>query len=294
MAMSMSGSNSALRSAGVAMAHVPRRATQHGIYLSTSEVPPTSLKPGQTHLRERQLYTEEAPPQEESYMRAGMPAKSVYAKDHSEMTKPEHYKEPTRPIKQRVSEIKGGHHDVSHWRSAYKADHNEDAVYGAVHHRQHGPSYQATNPTACVSRPDDPTSYHSDYGKAGTDPRSKIDPYSDKLPVFKSALTRGTTKATAHIPGYQGFLATNTTNPFVARVEQGGAVRSLDKHVLSDQYNTNLVGYMGHRPMHAKNDNGGVRTSLLTTSGKDYQTPPLGFILGVKFPVLAPTTVALP
>jgi hypothetical protein len=257
------------------MAHVPRRATQHGCYLSTSEVPPTTLKPGQTHLRERNLYTEEAEPQQESYLRAGMASDSVYKKDISSLTQPLHYMEPAKPIKQVQAVIEGGHHDVSHWRSEYKSVHSDASVYGAAYHRQHGPSYQAANPTACVSRPDELTSYQEHYGKPGTDPRDKIRLDSDKLPVFKSELTRGTTKATQHIPGYQGFLATNTTNPYVARVEQGGISRSLDKHVLSEQYNTNLVGYMGHRPQHAKNDNGGVRTSLLTSTGKDYQAPPL-------------------
>jgi hypothetical protein len=266
---------SSLRFAGVEMAHVPRRATQHGCFLSNAEVPPTTLKPGQTHLRERQLYTEEAEPQQESYMKGGMASESVYKKDVSSLTQPVHYMEPTKPIKQVQPNIEGGHHDVSHWRSEYKSVHSHTAVHGATYHRQYGPSYQGTNPVSCVSRPDDATSYHEEYGKHGSDPRDKIDPYSDKMPVFKSALTRGTTKATAHIPGYQGFLATNTTNPYVARVEKGGNVRSLDKHVLTEQYNTNLVGYQGHRPNHAKNDNGGMRASTVTTSGKDFQTPAL-------------------
>jgi hypothetical protein len=267
---------SSLRFAGTEMAHVPRRVAQHQTYLSTQEVPPTTLKPGQTQLRERNLYTEEAAPQKDSYMRDGMAPDSVYVKDISQLTQPIHYMEPTKPIKQvQPKDIVGGHHDVSHWRSEYKSVHNDTAVYGAAYHRQTGPSYQATNPTACVSRPDDQTSYQEDYGRPGSDPRDRIRLDSDKLPVFKTELTRGTTKATQHIPGYQGFLATNTTNPYVARVERGGSIRSLDKHVLTEQFNTNLVGYSGHRPQHAKNDNGGVRTSLLTTTGKDYQAPSL-------------------
>merc|ERR1719161_708268 len=178
------------------MAHVPKRAVQHQCYLSSSEVPPTTLKPGQTHLRERNLYTEEAPPLKDSYIRDGMASDSVYVKDISLLTQPVHYMEPTRPIKQVQPNIEGGHHDVSHWRSEYKSVHSDAAVSGAAYHRQTGPCYQASNPISCLSRPDDQTSYLEDYGKPNTDPRDRVRLDSNKMPVFKTELTRGTTKAT--------------------------------------------------------------------------------------------------
>ena len=42
-----SASSPALMNAGAAMSHVPKRATQHALFLASWEVPPACLKPGQ-------------------------------------------------------------------------------------------------------------------------------------------------------------------------------------------------------------------------------------------------------
>lgn len=278
--MNKSASAGSLRLAGsafVEMPHVPRRSVGHGVFTSSSEIVPTCLKPGQAHIYERQLYAEEAGPLQQSYLSQGMPSSSTYSKQHGDTVEPAHYQDPDKPIKQDVLSVEGGHHDCSHWRSEYRSSHNDAAVHGATAHRQYGPSYQANNPISCVSRPDEPTSYQGDYGKLGSDPRENCLPeHGPRQLTLKTSLTRGTCKATLHIPGYQGFLPTNISNPDVARVENGGAARPLDKHVLTAQYNTNLIGYMGHKPCHAKNDPGGVRPTLQTTAGSAFRAPALG------------------
>jgi hypothetical protein len=119
------------------------------------------------------------------------------------------------------------------------------------------------------------SSYTEDYGKYGSDPSDKIGKFDSKNVVFKSALTHGTTKATNHIPGYQGFLATNTANPRVARVEMGGTMRSVDKTNLTNEFHVNLLGYSGHKPQNPNNDKGGYRPSALSTMGRDFRPPPV-------------------
>jgi hypothetical protein len=108
----------------------------------------------------------------------------------------------------------------------------------------------------------------------GHDPRHKLAPGETKLPSFKSALTVGTTKGTAHIPGYQGFLATNTTNDRVAEIAHGGNMRTTDKTNLTHTFHTNLVGYAGHKPHNARNDRGGVALTNMTVKGRDFAPPP--------------------
>jgi len=91
---------------------------------------------------------------------------------------------------------------------------------------------------------------------------------------MKTALTVGTTKGTAHIPGYQGFLATNTSNVRVAEIAHGGNMRSTDKTNLTHVFHTNTVGYGGHKPSNACNDRGGVSLTNLTTAGAAFSHPP--------------------
>lgn len=45
------------------------------------------------------------------------------------------------------------------------------------------------------------SSMSEDFGVYGSDPRSKVDPMLDRIPIRKTALTAGTPKGTLHIPG---------------------------------------------------------------------------------------------
>lgn len=273
-ALGRSGSSGSLRFVGEQVSHIPKRATQHGVFLSTCEVPPTTLKPGQTQL-DRQLYTEEAKPLEKNYIADDLPGASVYGGSLSGNAQTDHYLNPTRPIKpEEPAEDALGHQGTAHWRSESQSSLNEAAIAGARYHRQHLPSYQAANPPTCVGSAVIQGSYHEHFGKPGHDPRHRIGANDSKMPVFKTDLTRGTTKATNHIPGYQGFLATNTTNPKVAAIEQGSKYRNAhEKHVLVEQFHTNLLNYCGHVPANANNDNGGHSTTTLSTMGASFRQP---------------------
>jgi len=253
------------------MAHMPKRASMHGIHLCSHEVMPIELKPGQRSL-DRHVYSEEARMLEDVYYKADLPQESQYRIDIAGVT-PVDYAKPVRPIRPSEPPEEGGHRGVAHWRSTYNSYVNQEAVHGSTFHRQLGPSYKVTEPPTCVGAAPLVTTYRTDHGEPGSDPRDRLIPGCDKLPVYKTHLTRGTPKATMHIPGYQGFLATNTRIPAVARAEAGTTLRSVTKATLTDQYAKNIVGYTGHVPLHPKNDRGPVKPTTRTEMGKAYRPP---------------------
>jgi len=271
-----SSSTPALQAAGASslrLSHIPKRATQHGICLPGYEVCPAQLKPGQWSLQ-RQLYSQEARDHEETYMETDLEKGSVYKRSIESILIPRDYFTPQKPVLPGEPQAPGGHHGCAHWKSEYRSNVNDAARFDTVLMRQNGPSYQIANPPTCVGGGQPLTTAHEAFGKYGDDPRDKLPPEADKLPTFKTALTVGTTKGTAHIPGYQGFLATNTANPRVAEVAHGGNLRSTDKTNLTQIFHTNTVGYLGHKPQNACNDRGGFTTSLHTTNGRDFRPPP--------------------
>eukprot|EP00913_Durusdinium_trenchii_P000565 g521.t1 len=74
-----SASSGALVNAGAAqMTHVPKRATQHALFLASWEVAPPCLKPGQATAGSRAVYSEEAPDPKTTYVAERLPPKSMY------------------------------------------------------------------------------------------------------------------------------------------------------------------------------------------------------------------------
>lgn len=256
------------------MSHVPKRVTQHGVFTPSWEVAPTQLKPGQLSLQ-RQLYSDEAKTLEETYIGEDMPRGSTYKRAHINPYRPIDYTNPAKPMRPQEPVDYCGHRGTSHWRSEQKSVMNEEAIAGAVAFRQINPSYQAMNPPTCVGGSTCLSTYNQNFGLYGSDPHKLIGANDTKNPVYKGPLTHGTAKGTQHIPGYQGFLATNTCNPRVARVENGGTMRNIDKSNLTAAFHTNTLGYSGHKPLNAANDRGGVRLTTRTTTGAAYQPPPL-------------------
>ena len=67
----------------------------------------------------------------------------------------------------------------------------------------------------------------------------------------KNEYTVGSTRGSGFIPGYQGFIPTNTVNPQVAAYERSCGGRP---HTKSDiQYSREMPGYTGYRPLHVLN-----------------------------------------
>lgn len=259
--------------AAMSMDHVPRRATQHGIFLSTSETPPTTLKPGQTELCRRGLYTTEA---EEvpstTYLDPDRPSKSEY--NHGRKTRPEHYKNLDRwgPKNEDSSWSKTG---ASHWQSEYRTMARQTGE-APLEQRLAAKGALRTWPTrsmSVVSLREDNTTYRDNYGRYGSNPRDRLRMSDSKLPVFKTPLTAGTHKGSAHIPNYQGFIPANPSGPCSRRVAMGESLRSVDKTNLVDVFHRDLVGYAGHVATSFRNDFGGRQPSSLTVQGSDFAPP---------------------
>ncbi|CAK9049283.1 unnamed protein product [Durusdinium trenchii] len=272
-----SASSGALVNAGAAqMTHVPKRATQHALFLASWEVAPPCLKPGQATAGSRAVYSEEAPDPKTTYVAERLPPKSMYGETVSELTVIEDYKNPTQPIRQKEPSASSvGHRGAAHWSSTYKTSHDDNAIVGSAYHRQTGPSYQAANPPTCIGGAGSMSAMSEDFGVYGSDPRDKVDPLLDRIPIRKTALTKGTPKGTLHIPGYNGFLPTNTRNPYCARVESGATARTNDKSHITDQYHINTLHYAGHVPLSVTNDVGPMNPGNRSTMSRSFRAPNL-------------------
>jgi len=262
----------------MSMDHVPKRATQHGLFVSASEIAPTVMKPGQTDLCRKGLYTTEAggvPP--ETYLDPDRPARAESTL--SLKSKPEFYKNTERwgPKNVDTSWSSGG---ASHWQSTYRSSAVEaglaplDQRLAAKGTARHWP----TRSVSVVSLREDNTTYRDNYGRAGSNPRDRLarSGSDSSMPIFRTPLTAGTHKGTAHIPNYQGFIPANPAGPASKRVAKGETLRSVDKTNLVDVFHRDLVGYAGHIATSFRNDFGGRQTSTLTVMGSDYQAPRLG------------------
>lgn len=273
LSMRKSLSTGALKAAAeLKLSHMPKRATQHGVFLPSYEVLPPPLKEGQEGVQ-RHMYMDEAPMLKDTYIAVDMPETSEYSRTLGSQTRPLDYKNPVKPMRPGEPAEGGGHHNVAHWGSTYKSSHNSDAVHGAVQHRQNGPSYQAVNPPTCVGGVAAYSAYTEDFGRRGSNPNQRMVRGQASMPVLKTVLTLGTPKATKHIPGYQGFLPTNTSNPYVARVEAGHDLRSVDKTNLTHTFHQNVPYYAGHLPSNPLNDSGPVRQSTMTSTGRTFRKP---------------------
>lgn len=251
------------------MAHIPKRATQHSVYTPGFEVARPSLKPGQDTLLRQNYYTTESKPLEETYLTQDNFKPSEYHKNIASKTLPEDYEDPQKPMYPPVVKNTAGHLGTGHWKSEYGSSHHPDAIIGSIPHRQIGPPFEPVCPPSVVSAPNELSMYSKDYGQYGSDPRGRLSKIDTKLPNPKTELTVGTTKGTCHIPGYQGFLPTNTNNKLVAAIEAGEHTRGVDKSNLCEIYHLNLPGYAGHAPGNAGNDRGPRQINTFSISGKE-------------------------
>jgi hypothetical protein len=249
------------------MAHIPKRATQHGIFLSGSEISPPELKPGQTELHRQDLYTLEAKPVKDPYLFQNQVADSNYTLSIAQITLPEDYEDPAQPYKpwQPPANVNVGG-GTDHWKSAYTAC-NEEVIEEVEFGRPYIPREDTASGPALLGRGNVNSMYQEEFGKYRSDPRDKIGM------ILKRPIDAGTAKGTLHIPGYQGFIPGNTFSEEVARVERGDFNRSIDKSNIEQTYHANLIGYSGHQPKSASNYRGGRQPTTRTVYGHDFPDP---------------------
>ncbi len=81
----------------------------------------------------------------------------------------------------------------------------------------------------------------------------------------------GTTKVTAHIPGYNGFIPATDINQLANDQSKLNNHRTtIIKQNIVENYNVKLPGYGGHVPMSAMNDRGNARGNCLNTFGETF------------------------
>lgn len=250
-------------------AHIPKRATQNGIFLSGSEVSPPCLKPGQQDLHRQDLYTQEAKPVARPYMFQDQFADSHYATHIAKITLPEDYSDPVAAMRPPTVTAHGAG-GTDHWVSEYKASLNEykgtkskEAELG----KPWFPYEDFGNGGVLDGRGGMNSSYQEEFGKYRSNPRDKIGVSN------KKTMDAGTTKGTKHIPGYQGFVPGNTFSEEVARVENGDFSRSVDKTNIEQTFHSNIIGYSGHVPSSALNHRGAREITARTVYGHDYPDP---------------------
>eukprot|EP00931_Biecheleriopsis_adriatica_P111086 TRINITY_DN85428_c0_g1_i1.p1 TRINITY_DN85428_c0_g1~~TRINITY_DN85428_c0_g1_i1.p1 ORF type:complete len:290 (-),score=50.44 TRINITY_DN85428_c0_g1_i1:158-976(-) len=258
--------------------HVPKRAVQHGIFTPSEEISPPSLKPGQKELRPLGLYTAEV-----GYK--GVAGQVIqdrgfeteYSEQVSKATGTEDYKNPRRPIRtdRRANAESKDSTGAAHWVSEYRQSSTEGASRMATPRmtaQEILASRQIPAPPSCISRAPETSCYGADFGRHGSDPRDKVSIMDTKLPVFKSNLTAGTPRGTAHIPGYQGFIPSHPgCNEPLQKAASGESMRSIDKTNIEQIFHKDLVGYAGHNPQAVINDFGGRKPTKLTIFGRDFQ-----------------------
>lgn len=254
------------------MAHVPKRATQHGIFMSGSETSPPALKPGQNELHRQDLYITESKPWQEPYLFQDQFNDSHYTKSIARVTLPEDYEDPTKPCKPPTITAGCDPGGTEHWKSEYRAALNEAKSEEAEFGRPYFPPEFLDDAHHFLGRSDSGSTYQDEFGRSGTNPRDKIGMDLEGMNL-KKAMDAGTTKGTKHMPGYQGFIPGNTFSEEVARVERGDFKRSVDKTNIEQTFHVNLIGYSGHEPKSACNDRGGRHHTVKTVYGHDFPDP---------------------
>lgn len=247
------------------MPHVPKRAVQHGVFVSGEEVSPPCLKPGQTELFRR---TTPAVLKPDSFRQQALTTLTEYSASLAQNTTPWDYANPIRPFRRPVATATNGSFSSrgssssAHWQSEYRA---ASKVQDCATPRCEA-SKRTSLPLDSLGCVEHLSAYLADFGRFGSNPRDQISSDDTKLPVCTNSLTHGSTKGTMHTPGYQGFIPSSTISMEVARVAAATQARSVDKTNIVDIFQAEVAGYGGHVPQSARNARSGPRSNVKSRS----------------------------
>jgi hypothetical protein len=146
---------------------------------------------------------------------------------------------------------------ISEFRAASCATQNDpmtDQIRRSARRGDRPAMRQSTGATELLS------AFGHDFGKH--------DPHNLGPEKAAHPLAAGTTKATGHIPGYQGFLPAAERNH-----KPSTESRLVNKVDITDVVKVRPVGYAGHYPTSARLAMSDFDCSGLTTMGKDYAPP---------------------
>jgi len=115
--------------------------------------------------------------------------------------------------------------------------------------------------------------YKGQFGDRGTNPINKLSRTLQMPPVPKSEepLKLGTTQSTYHIPGYTGHMPKALAVPDTWDQALGVNTRTTYlKQNITENYQTRIPGFAGHRPMNSVNDRGTLRQFCFSTAGERF------------------------
>jgi len=111
------------------------------------------------------------------------------------------------------------------------------------------------------------------FGDRGTNPLDKLSRTLPMPPVIKSeeALKLGTTQSTFHVPGYTGHVPKSLVSGETWDQALGVNTRTTGlKQNITENYQTRIPGYAGHRASNAVNDRGALRQFCFSTAGERF------------------------
>jgi len=117
------------------------------------------------------------------------------------------------------------------------------------------------------------TDYKGHFGERGTNPIQRMNRTMQMPPVPKSEepLKLGTTQTSFHVPGYTGHIPKSLAVADTWDQALGVNTRAtIIKQNITENYQTRIPGYSGHRPMNAVNDRGALRQSCFSTVGERF------------------------
>jgi len=158
---------------------------------------------------------------------------------------------------------------TEHWKSTYvagikdpyscsKASRPEWTLHKEPHSVQGGPRT---------------TENRGQFGDRGTNPLNKLSRTLPMPPVIKSeeSLKLGTTQSTYHVPGYTGHIPKSLVSGDTWDQALGVDTRTTGlKQNITENYQTRIQGYAGHRPRNAVNDRGVLRQFCFSTTGERF------------------------
>jgi hypothetical protein len=158
---------------------------------------------------------------------------------------------------------------TEHWKTTYVAGIKDPYAYAKATRPEwtlHKEPHQVeSGPWA--------SDYKTQFGDRGANPINKLNRTVMMPPVPKSQddLKLGTTQTTFHVPGYTGHMPRSVIAP--EKLDQAMGVHSRKtfiKQNITENYQTRIPGYSGHRTANCVNDRGNLRQYCFSTVGERF------------------------
>jgi hypothetical protein len=198
---------------------------------------------------------------------------STLKKEHTDVDHSHHQKTASCDLCQRAQA--NNPHDeyvqsgTEHWKTTYVAGIKDPYAYAKATR----PEWTLNKEPHQVESGPLASEYKTQFGDRGTNPINKLNRTVQMPPVPKSddGLKLGTTQTTFHIPGYTGHMPKSVIAP--EKLDQAMGVYTRNtfiKQNITENYQTRIPGYSGHRTANCVNDRGTLRQYCFSTEGERF------------------------